>query len=55
MPLPETLLPTEHYAEHFLGNLREAEEHGKIVVGDATTAQFPLPQDALDALKEMMQ
>ena len=54
MSLPKTLLPTEPYAEHFLGNLKEAEEHGKVVVGDAKAAQFPLPQDALDALKEML-
>ena len=54
MPLPDTLLPASHYAEHFGVSEKEVEEHGKVVVGDTTTATyFALPDEALAALKEL--
>ena len=54
MKLPETLLPASHYATHFGVSEKEVEEHGKVVVGDTTTANFALPDEALAALKESL-
>ena len=53
MSLPDTLLPASHYAAHFGVSEKEAEEHGKVVVGDTTTAYFALPDEALTALEKL--
>ena len=53
MSLPDTLLPASHYAAHFGVSEKEAEEHGKVVVGDTTTAYFALPVEALAALEKL--
>ena len=53
MKLPDTLLPASHYAPHFGVSEKEVEEHGKVVVGDTTTAHFALPVEALAKLEKL--
>ena len=53
MSLPDTLLPASHYAAHFGVSEKEAEEHGKVVVGDTTTTHFRLPAEALAKLEKL--
>ena len=55
MKQPLTLLDPEYYAKYFnrFRDEKEVEEHGKVVVGDTTTAYFALPAEALAALEEL--